>query len=209
MLSGRRFRCLLMRAGAAKHVGVKVVPTEIAHQKRSHAAFAGQSKLPLFEGAGRCEGMRHSDCVCDGRTGGPGDRGCWQGGVGGAMLLSLIAKSPNLDAASGGANRACEPALTAVLEGNWMPRAGLGAEAEEDAAQDTDLACWATKCCSRKAWGTNGTSQTNEWLAGGGRPWLQFTTFRSPCDDTVHLHTHRHHEPYRAHWGYEKTTHQQ
>lgn len=115
-----------MRAGAAKHVGVKVVPTEIAHQKRSHAAFAGRSKLPLFEGAGRCEGMRHSDCVCDGRTGGPGDRGCWQGGVGGAMLLSLIAKSPNLDAASGGANRACEPALTAVLEGNWMPRAGLG-----------------------------------------------------------------------------------
>jgi hypothetical protein len=30
-----------MRAAAAKHVGVKVVPTEVAHQKRSHSAKPG------------------------------------------------------------------------------------------------------------------------------------------------------------------------
>jgi hypothetical protein len=106
-----------MGAGAAKHVGVKVVPTEIAHQKRSHAACAGRSKSRRFW-VGE-DGTRCDTATVFGRTervGGEAE--CWQGGVGGAMLLSLIAKSPNLDAASGGANRACEPALTAVLKGN-------------------------------------------------------------------------------------------
>lgn len=62
--------------------------------------------------------MRHSDCVWASRAGRPGGGFRWQGGVDGVMLLSLIAKRPKLDAASGGANRACEPALAAVLEAN-------------------------------------------------------------------------------------------
>ena len=45
-----------MRAGAAKHVGVKVVPTEIAHQKRSHAAFAGAMQTSTVLGTARWKG---------------------------------------------------------------------------------------------------------------------------------------------------------
>ena len=40
------------------------------------------------------------------------------------MLLSLIATSPKMDAVSGGANRACEPALAAVREANWTACTG-------------------------------------------------------------------------------------
>lgn len=62
--------------------------------------------------------MRHSDCVWVLRAGRPGGGSRWQGGVDGVMLLSLIAKRPKMDAASGGANGACEPALAAVVKAN-------------------------------------------------------------------------------------------
>ena len=61
MLGGRRVLCLLMRASAAKHVGVKVVPTEVAHQKRSHAAFRRARQRTALLGTTRWPRMRRSD----------------------------------------------------------------------------------------------------------------------------------------------------
>ena len=56
----------LMRAAAAKHVGVKVVPTEVAHQKRSHSAKADCAGTPSGPGLDVVEGGRRDTAAACG-----------------------------------------------------------------------------------------------------------------------------------------------
>jgi len=87
----------LVRTAAAKHVGVKVVPTEVAHQKRSHSARNQAVQVSgVHDGLEREAGATQWLCWVH--------QGAWFAGAvdrceASVVLLSLIVESPNLDAA--------------------------------------------------------------------------------------------------------------